>query len=543
MCYTNRQHDLPESDTCATRGVRARAARRIGPFLLGLWLGGNFFLTTLWAVEAPESDEKETVAAASKVDFSAQIRPILIASCQRCHGPEKRSGGLRLDLLAFAQMGGDSGKPIVGGTLETNELYRRVSSSDRSYRMPKNSPALSNQEIELFRHWVEQGTKWPDESNPSGPHRAFYEKWIESTANTFDRWSSELNYSRPYAIAFVLFQIMLLITARLRTAYTKNQPWAIGKARWFGQLSSVISPREMTLAWLSSVALMGVVFMRGHQLKISDELVRVQGTLSSHQSPWSKTVFGFPPKPIRPDHPKQVSGTYYRGNCERNPELFNNGNYLTATFRLGLCNSRREPIAVGDSVDAADLFVQLEIERAPGTSAALFSEELMSGVFLTSTFYDSSTRTIDAPPVRLQVVKPEQQWAAHFQVSSLKNDRRLDGLVYMYVGKLEDDGTVHGDPHFGIQYDLVIEDGKLSDKSDLWMNSFGNSVFAPPQPPDKLPYREWFDYRPMPIITGENTKDPKLLGVDEYVKKGLIKAPDPSSADGNPAASPPHKEE
>jgi hypothetical protein len=48
---------------------------------------------------------------------------------------------------------------------------------------------------------------------------------------------------------------------------------------------------------------------------------------------------------------------------------------------------------------------------------------------------------------------------------------------------------------------------------------------ADPTPPEKIPYAEWFDYRPIPAITGPNSTDPTVLGVDEYVKKGLIKPP------------------
>jgi hypothetical protein len=82
---------------------------------------------------------------------------------------------------------------------------------------------------------------------------------------------------------------------------------------------------------------------------------------------------------------------------------------------------------------------------------------------------------------------------------------------------------------------LDFNDGKLSPESDLWMDSFGNVAFEPPRPPGKLPYREWFDYRPLPVIAGENSKDPKLLGVEEYVEQGLIK-PDQKP---EPSATPP----
>ncbi|HEV3137965.1 MAG TPA: c-type cytochrome domain-containing protein, partial [Pirellulales bacterium] len=70
--------------------------------------------------------------AAAPIDFSADIQPIFVEHCYKCHGGNQRRGGLKLDVLADAQSGGDSGKPILGGTLENNELYRRVSSTDRT---------------------------------------------------------------------------------------------------------------------------------------------------------------------------------------------------------------------------------------------------------------------------------------------------------------------------------------------------------------------------------------------------------------------------
>jgi hypothetical protein len=107
------------------------------------------------------------------------------------------------------------------------------------------------------------------------------------------------------------------------------------------------------------------------------------------------------------------------------------------------------------------------------------------------------------------------------------NIGRVTGLVYLYTGRI-DNHKIQGDPHYAIRYEVDFEDGKVTADSELWMNSFGNGVFALPEPPGKLPYREWFDYRPIPPITGENSNDPKLLGVDEYVKKGLIPPPIPS---------------
>ena len=93
----------------------------------------------------------------------------------------------------------------------------------------------------------------------------------------------------------------------------------------------------------------------------------------------------------------------------------------------------------------------------------------------------------------------------------------MSGLVYVVRGMSTGPGST-GQCHYGIQYDLVIKDGKLADGSDLWMGSlFWTPKLEVPQAPGKIPLVEWFDYRPIPAITGENTKDPKLLGVDDYL--------------------------
>jgi hypothetical protein len=240
--------------------------------------------------------------------------------------------------------------------------------------------------------------------------------------------------------------------------------------------------------------------------------------------------------PFRPDHPKQLAGTYYRGNCERNPDLFNNGNYLTATFRIELCDSEHRPVAVGDPLPTGGLMVRVEIERAPGTAEVLFSKPMMASVFFSEKFYGYDSQESQEEPQQLETLEDAQRWVAYFPLGSPDAAGKMKGLIYMYTGRT-DKGVIRGDPHYAIRYDLEIVDGKLGAESALWMNSFGNWAVATPEPPGKIPFREWFDYRPIPAIVGENSKDPKLLGVEEYVKKGLI-SPEAAAPGAAPAGSP-----
>ena len=45
-------------------------------------------------------------AAARKIDFVRDIRPIFQRSCYRCHGPEKQKNGYRLDVRNIAMTEG-----------------------------------------------------------------------------------------------------------------------------------------------------------------------------------------------------------------------------------------------------------------------------------------------------------------------------------------------------------------------------------------------------------------------------------------------------
>jgi len=479
-------------------------------------------------VTSSPADEPNAAAGDADVRFFSDIMPILFERCVKCHGPQKRSGGLRLDTKALAARGGDSGRPVLGGSPQDNELLARVSSTDRTYRMPKNAPALPGRETDILRRWVEQGTPWPASAPP--PERTPYQRWLDELAAFSIRYEGELSYAMPYAIGFLALNVALLIVLRCRAAYQNGSRWLTGRLAWFGRFCAGVKPREVLLVMALSLAGIALAVMRGRLIEVETELAAVTPNRESAASPWSNTIYGFPPKPIRPDHPKQVAGTYYRGNCERNPSLFNGGNYLTATFHVSLCDAQRRQLDVDKPIPPDGIFVRLEIERAPGTTDLLFSDELMASVALTKNFYDSADSLLRENPVRLETIEANKRWVASFPIGKPTEKPELDGVIYIYTGTV-DDKTFSGTLQYGIQYQLRFTGGKLSPESDLWMDSFGNGAFANPIPPGKLPYREWFDYRPMPVISGENTSDPELLGVDEYVRKGLIAAPEKSPSD------------
>src|SRR3954467_955380 len=58
--------------------------------------------------------------------FESRIRPLLIDSCTKCHGPEKQRGGLRLDSRAALLKGGETGPAILPGKPNESLLLKAV---------------------------------------------------------------------------------------------------------------------------------------------------------------------------------------------------------------------------------------------------------------------------------------------------------------------------------------------------------------------------------------------------------------------------------
>ncbi len=480
----------------------------------------------------------------STIEFVSDVRPILAAHCLDCHGAEKHSGGLRLDSREGAARGGDSGKRLLGGSLESNEIYARVSSSDRAYRMPKNADALSAEELDTIKRWVEQGTPWPTPAPDVS--FTFYDEWLFPFADRFKRYETEYYYALPFGVGFLGLLFIVLVVLRVQGAYRRGRPWTAGRLSAFTRLCDRIRTTELLMALLLAAAVVVMAAGRAHQLKIKERLAVLQEANERASSPWSSTVYGYPPRPVRMDRPKRLSATYYRGNCERNPELFNYGNYLTSIFHVSLCDREHRPLGVGDVVPRDGVFLRCEIQRAPGTTDLLFSPEAMAAVMFTPQHHESKESQLEEEPTRLETLEPGQRWVAYVPLKTPFERKPWADVIYVYTGQVKD-GKVHGTLHYGIAYQLIIADDKLTAESDLWMDSFGNSAFAPPSLPGLLPYHEWFTDQPLPVIVGENSKDPKLLGIDEHVQKGLIKPPDESKSKSSNAApekapeSPPNK--
>lgn len=98
-----------------------------------------------------------------KVDFSAEIKPILNKRCIACHGGVKRNANFSLLFRKDALDTTESGKPaIIPGHPELSEMIRRLTAKDPEERMPYREEPLSAEEVDLLTRWVKQGAQWGD---------------------------------------------------------------------------------------------------------------------------------------------------------------------------------------------------------------------------------------------------------------------------------------------------------------------------------------------------------------------------------------------
>ena len=97
----------------------------------------------------------------SAVDFNREVRPILSRNCFQCHGPDtaNRQMGLRLDVPEgfFGDRGPFGGPVIIPGNAEDSPLYQRLTTQTDALRMPRERDALTSNEIDIVRLWIEQG--------------------------------------------------------------------------------------------------------------------------------------------------------------------------------------------------------------------------------------------------------------------------------------------------------------------------------------------------------------------------------------------------
>lgn len=117
---------------------------------------------------AQRAATQQSGAAASRVDFARQVKPILEKRCLECHSEEKRKGGLSLATYADMLDGGRTGAAVRPGSSARSLIVQRVLGRIDP-QMPKDEDPLSASEVALLRQWIDQGARETPASPPAPP--------------------------------------------------------------------------------------------------------------------------------------------------------------------------------------------------------------------------------------------------------------------------------------------------------------------------------------------------------------------------------------
>ncbi len=468
---------------------------------------------------------------AAEIDFLREVFPILETRCLPCHGADRQEGDLRLDRKDFVLQGGHSGNEILAPGA-ANGILQRVIAVNEAVRMPLGEPQLPDAQIAILKSWAEQGSRWVDPPRRASPlpigglpeieTARFSFTWNDLLDWNFSRWSDAgtiefVFWRNRLIVPLLLVLLFALACERCRESVRRTEPEGDRSAQWNTVRRLANVPRSVHLVGLLSVATLFAWSYYQSQAKRADRLLadsarQIRMLIGQGESSDDVKEGSFP-QPVRPKHPRRLGGVYYRGNDERNPALFNGGFYRTATITIGLHRRDGTELRWGDTVCGEPLFIRIRIEQSPSTAEALFADsvweetfcsELGRGVPLT----DSSTQTVGFRKVGDKVrqamipVRPADDSELH---------RR--GTIYVYRGKFNN-GTKLNEPHYGIVYDLTFDRGVIAPQSELWMGHVFKTGKVFSVPPDRIPEDEWFSFRPIPEIEGEQTtQDPVLLGI------------------------------
>ncbi|MBC03527.1 MAG: hypothetical protein CMJ34_09545 [Phycisphaerae bacterium] len=150
--------------TRARRSVDQRGCRLVAT---GVLLA---FATTIGAVASVTEDDgvpDDAIHAGVPdidpgIDFNRDVRPILVARCFACHGPDAstRKRGLRLDVREGAVEPARAGRTpvVIPHDAHGSLLLERIMDADDP--MPPSGEPLSTVEIEILRRWIDDGAEY-----------------------------------------------------------------------------------------------------------------------------------------------------------------------------------------------------------------------------------------------------------------------------------------------------------------------------------------------------------------------------------------------
>jgi cytochrome c553 len=98
--------------------------------------------------------------SADEAFFEAKIRPVLAATCFKCHGGAKTSHDLRVDSREALLRGGENGPALKPGDPERSLLLQAMRHGKGELKMPPDRK-LPDHVVADFATWIKNGAVWP----------------------------------------------------------------------------------------------------------------------------------------------------------------------------------------------------------------------------------------------------------------------------------------------------------------------------------------------------------------------------------------------
>lgn len=430
--------------------------------------------------------------------FQSEVWPILATKCLDCHNDEIAESGLSLSSRAGLLRGGTRGTAInVDGSPLDSPLVSMIQ-PDTHPRMPFGQPPLSLEEIEVLSIWVASGAVYTD-ANEGAVKLAYWEQRLSK----IKAGVSELAFAPIETPTDVLRQIPFWPVV-VGVPLLAGMWWLSGRVRF--------TPRFMRHpSFLIVCLLIPCGLNLGLLLKYYRATLDPMSSLGMQNQVYM--LFGNPPVPVNMHNDSVLWRSYYRGNDERSEKLFNNGNYLTCRFDVGLVDSKGEPVVQGSRlVPGESLYFRYIITRGAHTADVLFDSEMMAGVFLSSESDMHRCRQA-ADACYLRELEPERVWVAQHPVEVTIVNGSVDRLLYVWQRHHSGQKEYLPKLHYAADLKLDLKDGVVQSSSTLWFNALR---VTQPIMNFTIPADQWLSSTPIPELPSANTTDAELLGIVEH---------------------------
>ena len=109
---------------------------------------------SLFVAFVPFAVHSPSLRGDSPVNYTRDIKPILLNRCLECHNADDRRGQFETTSVAkLLQHGKKAGAGVVPGEPDASAIVQYIRGRKES-QMPKGNPPLPEEELHLIRSWI-----------------------------------------------------------------------------------------------------------------------------------------------------------------------------------------------------------------------------------------------------------------------------------------------------------------------------------------------------------------------------------------------------